>query len=363
MSNRKSSQQNQVRLWLAALKLRKDLLHLRLKANFNPNQARVPAGNPDGGRWTDDGGRTADSTSETGAMQRVVRDRSGDKPWRAYVEQRRVDGSLISTTVYNRDGSVIVSERPNAATERNTVTLRDGARFIFENSGDTQRIYDAAGNLISSAVWTPDGPVAQAIVQQALFDSRKPKGPLSTPIEVAVDAAIELYNWWQSTQEPNENTVFSFRADELVPVQGEPPLWTSKLKREYVEDTCPRFPLVQSMTNRVAKSLNPSLFKNPGAYGTAVHMGVKRMVDTLRDPNFTAEVSILKSDLDASRYGLKGTIRIDVIERREDNVVCVYDLKTGASGLSRARLWKIYNGVSARYKAARIIIIEVRPVR
>ena len=92
-------------------------------------------------------------------------------------------------------------------------------------------------------------------------------------------------------------------------------------------------------------------------------MGVKRMVDTLRDPNFTAEVSILKSDLDASRYGLKGTIRIDVIERREDNVVCVYDLKTGASGLSRARLWKIYNGVSARYKAARIIIIEVRPVR
>lgn len=181
-------------------------------------------------------------------------------------------------------------------------------------------------------------PVAQPIVQQALFDSRKPKGPLSTPIEVAVDAAIELYNWWQSTQEPNENTVFSFRADELVPVQGEPPLWTSKLKREYVEDTCPRFPLVQSMTNRVAKSLNPSLFKNPGAYGTAVHMGVKRMVDTLRDPNFTAEVSILKSDLDASRYGLKGTIRIDVIERREDNVVCVYDLKTGASGLSRARL-------------------------
>ena len=177
MSNRKSSHQNRVRLWLAALKLRKDLLHLKLKANFNPNQARVPAGNPDGGRWTDDGRRTANSTGETGVTQRAVRDRSGDKPWRAYVEQRRVDGSLISTTVYNRDGSVIVSERPNAATERNTVTLRDGARFIFENSGDAQRIYDAAGNLISSAVWTPDGPLAQPIVQQALFDSRKPKGP------------------------------------------------------------------------------------------------------------------------------------------------------------------------------------------
>ena len=314
MSNRKSSHQNRVRLWLAALKLRKDLLHLKLKANFNPNQARVPAGNPDGGRWTDDGRRTANSTGETGVTQRVVRDRSGDKPWRAYVEQRRVDGSLISTTVYNRDGSVIVSERPNAATERNTVTLRDGARFIFENSGDAQRIYDAAGNLISSAVWTPGGPLAQPIVQQALFDSRKPKGPFSTPAEMALDAAIELYNWWQSTQESDEETVFSFRADKLVPVPGEPPLWTSKLTREEVEEACPRFPFVQNITNQVAKSLNPVSFKNRGAYGTAIHMGVKEKIDEIRDPNFLTEVSIFKADIDASRYALKGTIRIDIRE-------------------------------------------------
>jgi hypothetical protein len=214
MSNRKSSHQNRVRLWLAALKLRKDLLLLRSKANFNPNQTRVPAGKPNGGRWTDEG------TRETAAMERVVRDKSGEKPWRAYVESRRVDGSLFSTTVYNRDGSIIVSERPNASTERNTVTLRDGTRFIFENSGDTQRIYDSAGNLISAAVWTPDGPVAQPIVQQALLDSRKPKGSFSTPAEVALDAAIELYNWWQSTQEPDENTIFSFRADALLPKKG-----------------------------------------------------------------------------------------------------------------------------------------------
>jgi hypothetical protein len=33
-------------------------LHLILKAGFRPDQARVPAGNPDGGQWTDEGGST-----------------------------------------------------------------------------------------------------------------------------------------------------------------------------------------------------------------------------------------------------------------------------------------------------------------
>jgi hypothetical protein len=31
------------------------------KANFNPNQPRVPAGNPDGGQWTSEGGGITDS--------------------------------------------------------------------------------------------------------------------------------------------------------------------------------------------------------------------------------------------------------------------------------------------------------------
>jgi len=34
------------------------------KANFNPNQPRVPAGNPDGGQWTDDQGWAGNGGSE-----------------------------------------------------------------------------------------------------------------------------------------------------------------------------------------------------------------------------------------------------------------------------------------------------------
>ena len=42
---------------LLGLQLQEKLLRCQvaLKASFNPDQPRVPAGNPDGGRWTGDG--------------------------------------------------------------------------------------------------------------------------------------------------------------------------------------------------------------------------------------------------------------------------------------------------------------------
>ncbi len=345
---------------MAALAMRASLLLLRVKAGFNPNQPRVPAGNPDGGQWTDGAApaarpRQGGVEDAPGLTERIVRDRSGEMPWRAYVEALRGDGTHISTTVHSRSGSRIVSEHPSPGTERNTVTLPSGERVVFENDGAMQRIFDADGRPISEAVWTPEGPTTNPIAQAIFFDSRKPGQKPSifkTPAEVILDAGIELYNWWLSTQEPDENVVFSFRADELQPVPGEPPLWTSGLSREDVTDACPRFPLVQSMTNNVAGSLNLNQFRNRGAYGTAVHMGVKAMIDAIGDPNFRSEISLLKSKADEERYGLKGTVRIDILERRTDDAVCVYDLKTGRAGLSRARLLEIFYNVAAKYRTA-----------
>ncbi len=365
--------QSQLRFQVAALKFKLGLLRADLKANFNPNQPRVPTGNPDGGQWTGGGGAGGGlagplQTDTTG--QRVVQDREGEQPWSSYVEQYRSDGSVASRTIVNRNGSRIFADYPAPGIERNTVTLPNGTRVIFENNGDTQRIFDARGNLLSESTWTLDGPVSQPILLPAFFDPRKPlqpTKPLSYPAEVVLDAITELYNWWLSTQEPDEHTVFSFRADELRPSlngPSEPPLWTSKLKREDVEAACPRFPLVQTTTNRVANSLNRSHFKNLGAYGTAVHMGVKKIIDALRDPYLKTEVSIFKSNLADSQYGLKGTVRIDIIEEQANDVICVYDLKTGASGIARNRFWKIYENIKEKYPSfKRIIVIEVRPAK
>ncbi len=165
--------------------------------------------------------------------------------------------------------------------------LPGGKRVVFENDRTAQRIYDADGRPISEAVWTPEGPSNIPVAQPVFFDSRKPgpKPSLLLPAQVILDAAIELYNWWASGQKPDEGVVFSFDAFEMVRGSEEYSVSLHRRTREEVYDACPRFPLIQGMTNKVAKSLNPSQFKNPGAYGTAVHMGVKRLVDALRDPD------------------------------------------------------------------------------
>jgi hypothetical protein len=39
-------------LWANVVETKLHQLESALKANFDPNQPRVPAGNPDGGQWT-----------------------------------------------------------------------------------------------------------------------------------------------------------------------------------------------------------------------------------------------------------------------------------------------------------------------
>ena len=63
--------------WLAAatrfeiaLRRHDRALKQAYKAGFNPDQPRVPAGNPDGGQWTDEG---ADSESQTQLAGTVIR--------------------------------------------------------------------------------------------------------------------------------------------------------------------------------------------------------------------------------------------------------------------------------------------------
>ena len=96
--------------------MRTSLLLLQVKAGFNPNQPRLPAGNPDGGQWTDGGARHPGGPRTGGGgitlapTNHVVRNRTGEMPWRVYVETRRRDGTHVSTTVHNRSGSRIISE-------------------------------------------------------------------------------------------------------------------------------------------------------------------------------------------------------------------------------------------------------------
>jgi hypothetical protein len=105
------------------------------------------------------------------------------------------------------------------------------------------------------------------------------------------------------------------------------------------------------------------------ARGTAIHLAVKRQIDALNDQRLRAEVSLWNSNqvpepsTDRPRYGARGSLRVDILELRPDDVVCFYDLKTGKAGLEDRRMEAIAESVHRVYPwASRFILIELRPL-
>ncbi|QDZ00129.1 hypothetical protein FQ775_06895 [Nitratireductor mangrovi] len=364
-----------IRAEMAALRLRFAFERLRMKAGFNPNQPRVPAGNPDGGQWTaGEMGRgpsarlgrgrrshTSATTSADGSLNtRIVRDRSGDKPWSSYAEShRRSDGKLVSRTVTNRDGSRIGAEPLSPRAERNTVTLKDGVRFTFENDGDTFRVIDSKGRLISEAVWTANGPKPQPIPTPAFIDSRSANDTLL--------AGAALFNWLSSLETPGLAAVAVFNATEFLSRDGRPRLqaeWLGQRADQEIDTLCKKSGLVKELAEGAAASSPQGLYRSAAARGTDIHVKVKKEVDKLANDDFRAELSILKAAEDrraeVSNYGMRDSIRIDIFERLGD-LVCVYDLKTGKRRLSGGRIHEIADNVYSVYpRTRRILVIEVR---
>jgi len=363
----------------AALRLRTAFERLRTKAGFDPNQPRVPAGNPDGGQWTDTGGNGpgrlggGDGTAggeraarADSAPARVVRDKTGENSWSSYTENRRPDGTLASRTITNRDGSRIVSEPLAPRRERNTVTLKDGSRFTFENDQDIQRVFDGKGRLVSEAVWTPDGPQPLPIVMPAFA------GPaIVVATEKLIQVGAVLFAWSMSSKGPGEEAVFAFNATEYQYSGTERerkivPEWIGKRSREEVEEVCERLQSVQDMADEASQKVPRNANPIAAIRGTKIHLLVKDEVVKEGNPNFKAEISLLKAKEDAGArvvtYGLKDTVRIDVFKKRSNDLVCVYDLKTGASGLTVGRTLEIVSNVFSAYPSTqRILIVEVRP--
>lgn len=91
-------------------------------------------------------------------------------------------------------------------------------------------------------------------------------------------------------------------------------------------------------------------------------MLVRYDVNSLNDPNFVAEQSFLKSEAAAQNLkNGKDTIRVDVLENVDNQTVRVYDIKTGARGLSLPRTTEIAREVFGHLKTAqRIIVTEIR---
>jgi hypothetical protein len=132
--------------------------------------------------------------------------------------------------------------------------------------------------------------------------------------------------------------------------------------REEVNAACPRHEEVQSRTDLAVTTIQQlGGYRDAATYGTLVHKNLELQIKNLRDPDFVAERSFLKSGGLAS-YSQLGTVRIDVLENLRNGTVCVYDIKTGRSPLTAARSLEIARNVRANYtEAQRILVIETRP--
>lgn len=351
-------------------------LHVAAKAGFDPSQPRVPAGNPHGGEWTRVGSsKPADTTTESadtsraGTQRTVFRDESGEEAWEAVVTTRRTDGSIAEQNVINRDGSHIRSEFAFASDDvsfdsRHTVVGVDGSILAFENTGPDQLISDGTGDLLAQVSWVPEGPDVKIYRPDLLGPNGVGDG--SIVILPLMGLGLGLYEWLSSTDDSDQHTVALFSAREYVRGAGEAFALNSvrSLDRNEVDDFCPRYGEVQARTDDAVETVRRrgALDMTPQAFGTAVHLDLKNQVRALRDPNFRAEISVLKS-LDET-YGAKNSVRIDVFENAGNGTVCVYDIKTGRRGLGGRRSAEISGKVASSFQSAdRILVIEVRPSR
>ena len=184
-----------------------------------------------------------------------------------------------------------------------------------------------------------------------------------------VGAITSLFGMLSSQNSDEQTAALVFRAQEYTGVDDpeKPPLYTGVLTRDQTDQTCPRHVEVQQSTSRTARQVRlEGVYDTAQRYGTEVHKRLAYEIngpggyENPRDRNFRAEYSLLKER--EARYGEPGSVRVDVFENLNNGTICVYDIKTGASSFSGARMGEIAVGVGLRYPTARrIIVIETRP--
>lgn len=254
--------------------------------HYDPNQPRVPRGQPDGGQWTDSG----NGQEEPAAPPDHARERNASM---------HGFGASVQPVQWQIPLVYLFGD----------IVLQRGLAGILA--------YFAALSAYNNAR-------KQAIIG---FNARKYQGDRSISVNLAEIGYIEP---------------------------------------EDFDKTCKALKTVQDLTNNAVDQAGPpSDYRSAANYGTAVHRKLELMIEPGRYPTLRAEKSYAKVREEA--YGDKTAFRVDVIEQLDENTVCVYDIKTGKSGLTVRRMGEIatyifrFRDPADPNKITRIIVTEVRP--
>jgi hypothetical protein len=187
-----------------------------------------------------------------------------------------------------------------------------------------------------------------------------------------IEAGLALFAALSADNDRDKRAIITFKAREYhrdetsyFDLEG-----VRLLNRNEVKNICQKLDDVQKRTDEAVARVNAlRLNLRPADYGTKVHHELKLDINTpTKNPDFAAEISFLKTvdetgkQPEEPKYGTAGSIRIDVFEKARDDTVCVYDIKTGRSGLSRRRMAATARTVLKKHGAVRrIIVTEIRP--
>ena len=111
---------------------------------------------------------------------------------------------------------------------------------------------------------------------------------------------MSLYSWLSARNKLDGlQAVLSFNARDYVPSTDAINLdFISQLREGEVQHACPRLVEVRSRTDaavEAVEALGRSNFRTAAEFGTAVHTNLKYQIEALKDPDFRAERSYLKS--------------------------------------------------------------------
>lgn len=109
----------------------------------------------------------------------------------------------------------------------------------------------------------------------------------------------------------------------------------------------------------------------PRVLGTNIHTSAKRLREAAKLANPEAYANVhpeISLDLEPIEgeggfdvvYGASGSTRLDVLELVNPQMGCVYDYKTGSSGLTTKRIMQIIEVWNHRFPGVPVVILEMR---
>lgn len=269
-----------------------------IERRFDPRQPRVPAGHPDGGQWTATGG-----------------------------------GAQVGAAGAGRGGS---ERLPTGGSGRPGIGGEEA--------------------VVVPAAFMP-GIAAQDAAAR-----------LRAGVTLGLGAAITLYNRLFADPDPVLTPVIEVERSTAFPLDKDGNLVVAQVRafpREEIASVCPSYDAIQTLTTEARDQIDAGLGTDgpwtPQSRGTAIHMRVAELIK--QTPSLAHVKTEMSLNLDGtdSYYGEPASIRVDELEL-SGKTVCIYDTKTGRSGLTFRRMLELSSHAAKNYEGFdRIVVTEVRP--